>query len=132
MARHTVNGLSIEELERMLQSRRSSVQKLQRQRSKIVRKLDALDDKIRQLGGSAGRGGRSGGGRARNDQSLLEVIESVLKGAGKPMKVGEIANAAQSKGYRSNSANFRGIVNQTLIKDKRFSAPSRGLYQLKK
>jgi len=132
MARHPVNGLSIDELERMLQSRRSLVQKLERQRSKVVRKLDALDDRIRQLGGSAGRSGRSGGGRARNDQSLLEVIESVLKSSGKPMKVGEIADAVQSKGYRSNSANFRGIVNQTLIKDKRFNAPSRGLYQLKK
>jgi hypothetical protein len=48
------------------------------------------------------------------------------------MKVGDIADAVQSKGYRSNSANFRGIVNQALIKDKRFGAASRGLYQLKK
>ena len=132
MARHTVNGLSIDELERMLQSRRSLVQKLERQRSKVVRKLDALDDRIRQLGGSAGRGGRSGGGRARNDQSLVEVIHSVLQKAGKPLRVSAIADAANSAGYRSSSANFRGIVNQMLIKDPRFTSQSRGFYQLKK
>ena len=123
-------GLSISDLERMLNERRSMVQKLERQRAKLTRKLDALDDRIRSLGGGSGRG--RGGGRARNDQSLIEVIEAVLKGSGKPMRVGDVADAVQSKGYRSNSANFRGIVNQTLIKDKRFSAASRGLYQLKK
>jgi hypothetical protein len=130
MARSIANGLSIDQLEQMLQSRRALAQKLERQRGKIARKLDAIDDQIRQLGG--GGRGRRGGGRARNSQSLIEVLETVLKGSGKPMNVGDIAEAVQSKGYRSNSANFRGIVNQTLIKDKRFSAASRGMYQLKK
>ena len=132
MARTAVNGLTIDQLEQMLNARRSQIQKLQRQRAKIARKLDAIDDRIRQLGGSAGRGGMGRGIRARNDQSLLEVIEFVLKNSGKPMKVGDIADAVQSRGYRSNSANFRGIVNQTLIKDKRFGSASRGVYQLKK
>jgi hypothetical protein len=51
---------------------------------------------------------------------------------GKPMRVGDITDAVHNAGYRSSSANFRGIVNQTLIKDKRFVAPERGLYQLRK
>jgi hypothetical protein len=131
MARSIANGLSIGELEQMLQSRRSQVQKLERQRSKIARKLDAIDDRIRSLGGGSGGRGRPVG-RARNSQSLVAMLETVLKGSGKPMNVGDIADAVQSKGYRSSSANFRGIVNQTLIKDKRFSAASRGMYQLKK
>jgi hypothetical protein len=39
----------------------------------------------------------------------------------------------QKSGYRSNSANFRSIVNQTLIKErKRFGQAGRGIYQLKK
>ena len=130
MPRFAAEGFSIGQLMQLLQSRQSQVRKLQRQRAKLAKKLDALDDRLRQLGGGGGRG--RGGGRARNDQSLIEVIESVLKSSGKAMKVGDIADAAQSKGYRSNSANFRGIVNQTLIKDKRFSAASRGMYQLKK
>src|SRR3712207_8218784 len=50
---------------------------------------------------------------------------------GKTMSVGEIVEAVERSGYRSNSANFRGIVNQTLIKDKRFQQAGRGQYQLK-
>jgi hypothetical protein len=56
----------------------------------------------------------------------------VLGKTGKPMNVGDIAAEVQRRGYKSNSANFRGIVNQTLIKEKQFSQASRGMYQLKK
>jgi hypothetical protein len=44
--------------------------------------------------------------------SLVATLESVLA-PGKPMSVGEIVEAVQKRGYQSNSANFRGIVNQT-------------------
>jgi hypothetical protein len=47
------------------------------------------------------------------------------------MKVGEIMDAVLATGYRSGSANFRGIINQTLIKDKRFGQVERGVYELK-
>ena len=49
--------------------------------------------------------------------SLVEAIETALRG-GKPMRVGDIVDAVQGAGYRSNSDNFRGIVNQTLIKER--------------
>jgi hypothetical protein len=136
MARPSTNGYSIAQLEQMLLGRRAEVQRLERQRDRVARKLDKIERRITALGGSVGRGrprGSGGGGRrARNEMSLNDAIEAVLKGSGKAMKVGDIADAVQSKGYRSNSANFRGIVNQALIKDKRFGAASRGLYQLKK
>jgi hypothetical protein len=126
---------TIAQLEQLLSGRRAQLNTLQKQRNRIARKLAAIDDRIRGLGGSAGggRGGRNGaGGRVRNEKSLMDTIESVLKSGGKAMKVAEIADAVQRQGYRSNSANFRGIVNQTLIKDKRFVSAGRGLYQLKK
>lgn len=134
MARPSTNGFSIAQLEQMLSGRRAEVQRLEKQRARLARKLDKIEQRIRGLGGSVGRGRPRGGGgtRARNELNLPDAIEGVLKGSGKPMKVGDIADAVQSKGYRSNSANFRGIVNQALIKDKRFGAASRGLYQLKK
>ena len=45
----------------------------------------------------------------------------------------DIVDGVLGSGYRSSSANFRGIVNQTLIKEKKkFTSPSRGMYQLKK
>jgi septal ring factor EnvC (AmiA/AmiB activator) len=112
-----------------MESRRTELSKLRKQRNDVQRKLDQVD---RQIDRIEGGGGRTSGGRARNAKSLTETLEGVLS-AGKPMKVGDIVDAVKATGYRSSSANFRGIVNQTLIKeDKRFVAPTRGLYQLKK
>lgn len=141
MARPATAAFNIAQLERILQERRSELNRLERQRADLQRKLDGLDRQIMKLNGSlrgrrGGGGGASGGGggggtRARNEVSLVEAIEGALRG-GKPMRVGEIVDAVQASGYRSNSANFRGIVNQTLIKErKRFTAADRGLYQLK-
>jgi hypothetical protein len=121
----------------MLNKCRTERQKLERERSKVARRLQQLDSRIGALGGNGrgGRGSAGGGGagsRVRNEKSLVEMLQGVLGKASKPMRVGDIADAVQSGGYRTNSANFRGIVNQTLIKDKRFASAGRGLYQMKK
>ena len=130
-------NLSIAQLEQVLRARRSQLQKLAKQRAKIARELARLDQRIGMLGGGAGGGGgrisgMGGGGRARNAKSLVEAIEDVMSKNAKPMGVGDIVNAVQKNGYRSSSANFRGIVNQTLIKEKQFTSAGRGVYQLKK
>lgn len=125
-------GMNIAALERLLEERRSEISKLLKKRGEVEKQLRALDRKIDKLEG--GVGGRRGGpgSRARNDQPLADVIESVMRQKGKPMKVAEIVEGAIASGYKSNSDNFSGIVNQNLIKDKRFENVSRGLYQLKK
>lgn len=132
----TTSYFNIAQLERILSNRRSELNRLERQRGELQRKLAGIDRQIFKLGGSMrglGRRGAGGGGiRARNDVSLVEAIEAVLGKARKPMRVGDILDAVQAAGYRSNSDNFRGIVNQTLIKErKRFSPVERGVYQLK-
>ena len=139
MPRLGTGAYSIAQLEQMLNKCKNERQKLERERNKVARRLQQLDSRIHALGGNgSGRGGRGGAGgggagsRVRNEKSLTEMLEGVLGKSGKPMKVGDIADAVQSGGYRTNSANFRGIVNQTLIKDKRFSSAARGMYQLKK
>ena len=124
-------NLSIPQLEQILQKRRSERQQLEKERSRLQRRLGELEAKIRALGGGGSRG-RIGTGRVRNEKSLNEMIVAVLSRTGKPMGVGDIEQAVRSAGYRSNSDSFRSIVNQALIKDKRFGAASRGMYQLKK
>lgn len=124
------SNLSITQLENILRSRKSEQQKLERKRAKLAKQLAKLDADIAALGGG---GGRIGGGRVRNDLSLPDAMAAVLSKAGKALPVGEIVDGVQKNGYRSNSANFRAIVNQTLIKERRrFSAAERGVYQLKK
>jgi hypothetical protein len=123
------NGYSIVQLEKMLNQRRSRIGSLERKRSRFQRQLDALDAQIAALGGSA----RAGGLRPRNKITLNETIVAVLKKNVGPMKVADIARNALGSGYSSSSSNFRVIVNQALIKDKRFAkAGVRGTYLLKK
>jgi hypothetical protein len=114
-----------------LQSRRSKLVKFERQRSTLERRLTVLNAKIASLGGEvAGRGRK--GGRVHNARSLPETITHVLTTHGKPIKVSELVKAVLAGGYKTHSANFRGIVNQALIKDKRFVATERGIYTIKK
>jgi septal ring factor EnvC (AmiA/AmiB activator) len=130
-------NFNIAQLERILDERRTEVTRLERQRSELARKLEGLDRQIGKLnGGLRGMRGRlrgaGGGVRARNERSLVETLESVMRSNGKPMRVGDIVEAVSATGYRSNSANFRGIINQTLIKErKRFGQADRGVYELK-
>ena len=127
-------NLTSAQLQRVLSEKQSELNKLHRQRADLEKRLNLIDRQIARVGGGAsnGRGGRGGGGRARNEHSLLDTIESVLSKTGKPMKVGDIMDGVLATGYRSGSANFRGIINQTLIKDKRFGQVQRGVYGLKK
>jgi hypothetical protein len=131
-------GYTISQLENMLQARRSQLGELFRERAKALKVLGGIDDRIRRLGGNLkGSGGGSinvnAGGRARNPKSLVATMEHVLEKSGKPMSVSEILDAILSTGYRSNANNFRAIVNQTLIKErKRFANTGRAMYAIKK
>jgi hypothetical protein len=116
-------ALSIVELERLLNEQKSAMNKLMKRRAIVQRKLDGIDREIGKLGGS--------GVAKRNTISLPAAMETALKKKS-TMKVGDIVDAVLASGYHSKSANFRGIVNQTLIKDKRFISTGRGVYQLKK
>ena len=125
----TLEGMSTAEIERVLQARRREAGKLRKKRTKLRQQLDALDRRIAMLDGSRAGGGT---GRVRNEHSLVETMRMILGKSGKPMRVGEILQGVVRSGYRTTSDNFRGIVNQTLIKEKQFASAGRGLYQLKK
>ncbi|CAA9404559.1 MAG: hypothetical protein AVDCRST_MAG64-1914 [uncultured Phycisphaerae bacterium] len=136
-------NLNIVELQRILNERKRQLDKLMRRREKLQKQVDAIDAEIGKVagdgiggGGGTGGNGRSGGGagsRARNDRPLPDYIEEVMGKNGKPMRVGEIVDAVKSAGYKSNSASFKNIVNQMLIKErKRFQQVDRGIYGLAK
>lgn len=128
-----VSNLSLADLEHMIHSRQKELRKLEKQRAKWQKKVDDVDRKIAALGGAAGRGGRGGGAglRARNEINLPDAIVHVLSKSRGAVAVGDIMEGVLATGYKSNSANFRGIVNQALIKDKRFKSAGRGLYEMK-
>jgi hypothetical protein len=73
---------------------------------------------------------RKTGRRPRNTGSLVESLKKLLKG--RTMTVTEMADAVQKAGYKTSSPNFRTIVNQTLINNKKdFKRVARGQYTAK-
>ena len=123
------DAFSIAQLQAMIADRKSKIGGLKKQRGALQKQLAKVEKALALVTGQAGA---KAGGRGANSKPLPDVIEDVLKANGKPMKVGDITAAVEKSGYISGSANFRGIVNQALIKDKRFHAPERGFYALKK
>ena len=67
--------------------------------------------------------------RPKNDQNLSDALVGVL--SGQVMGVSEVADAVQKAGYKTSSDNFRVIVNQTLLRDKRIKKVARGQYTAK-
>ncbi len=121
-------SLSLSQLEHLLQKRRQQIAALDKERASIQRQLDSVDAKLRRLGGPGGGGGA--GSRARNTKGLVHTLSDVMIAAGKPLGVGEILELVSDAGYHSTSANFRGIINQTLIKERsRFRNTDRGVYE---
>jgi septal ring factor EnvC (AmiA/AmiB activator) len=130
MARPAMAGLTISRLESMLNQQRTKKKDLLKERTRLQSQLEKLD---RQIAALDGAGGVSSSGRARNTLSLVATLESVLEKQPKGMSVSAILEAVQAAGYKSSSPNFRGIINQTLIKErKKFNAISRGVYAIKK
>lgn len=134
MARPKLAGMTISRLESMLNQQRSKKKELLRERSKLQTQMDKLDRQIAGLdGGSSGSFGGGGGVRTRNEKSLVETLTEVLEKNPKGLGIADIVSGVQAAGYKSSSPNFRGIVNQTLIKErKKFAAVSRGIYSVKK
>jgi hypothetical protein len=135
MARPSVlDTLTISDLEDLLRVRKGALPRLRKERKRLEKELAIVERQLSKLGGRGRRGrppGSGGGKRPRNKKSLVEVIHDVLTKAGEAMRVGDIHDAVKAAGYKSSSDNFRGIVNQTLIKDKQFASAGRGLYKLK-
>lgn len=126
-ATKSLAGLSVTELQAELRRRQRGAAKLERRREKLMAELAEVNAEIAQLGGVAS--GVTPSGRARNAMTLPDALAQVLSGV--EMSVTEAADAVRASGYQSSAANFRTMVNQALLKDKRFTKVSRGRYTAK-
>jgi hypothetical protein len=124
MAKSDLTDMSITQLQSEIKRREKFTRSLQRRREKLLQQLAEVEAEIATHGALSG-GGR-GGRRPRNESNLPEALVGVL--SGKTMSVTEAAEAVQKAGYITTSPNFRTIVNQALIRDKRFKRVGRGQY----
>jgi len=139
---------TISELQKELAAKQSQVKQLQSSRSVLETQLAVIDRQIAALMG-AGRAARATkkkkaakkkvskrkvakkkAKRAQNKQSLADVLLQVLKGKN-GVKVADATKLVLAEGYKSASKQFQTIVNQTLLRDKRFRKAGRGVYKLK-
>jgi hypothetical protein len=118
----------VAEINRELARRQRAVAALERRRSKLLKRVAEIDAEIIANGGAAGKWSMGGRKRPKNTVQLLDALKDVLKG--KTMSVTDAAEAVQRAGYQTSSANFRTIVNQTLINNikKHFKRTGRGMY----
>ncbi len=130
-----LNSVATSALEAELRRRQRGLDSLIAKRDKLAAQVADLDSQIRELGGSVagavgrprGSGRRGGGPRARNSMTLVDAMQKALRN--KTLSVTEIAEVVQEQGYKTTSPNFRTIVNQALINNKKtFKKVSRGKY----
>lgn len=136
----SLSGMTTTALAAELARRQRRLPALKRQHAALLEKLEALESEMAEIDGgvvagstrgrrkSAGR--PSGGGkRHRNSMNLEDALVKTLKG--KTMSVTEVTEAVQNSGYKTTAANFRTIVNATLLKSSKIKKVSRGQYTAK-
>ena len=117
--------MSIRDLHAEVRRRERAAGGLLKRKARLLARLSEVEEQIRRDGIAAGASGA--GSRPRNEMNLVESLAKVLKG--KTLSVTKAAEAVQAAGYRTVAANFRTIVNQALIKNKKvFKKIERGQY----
>lgn len=117
--------MSTAELQAELSRRERNVRKLERRREKLMGELAEIEKELASEGALSSSGGIRR--RPRNEMNLVDSLAVVLKG--KEMSVTDVTQAVQQAGYMTTAANFRTIVNQALIREKKkFKKVSRGMY----
>jgi IS30 family transposase len=107
----TPPDLTVADLERILNSRRSTLKELIKRRAKIQKELDKVDAEIHTLTGTTvKRRGR----RTRNKHSLREMVLELLKKSKKGYSLAELSRMILDSGYKTASTNFRNVLYQCL------------------
>ncbi|KKK92121.1 hypothetical protein LCGC14_2706110, partial [marine sediment metagenome] len=113
---------TISQLQKELAARQAQVRKLQSRRASLAKRLDALERQIAVVTGTGRavkatkkkKAGRRTTAkkvkRAKNKQSLANVLAQVLKGK-KGVKIPEAVKLVLGAGYTSTSKQFQAIVN---------------------
>lgn len=117
-----------------LARRQRRIQTLQRRHQRLVTEAEKLRLEIEALGGSIGAAAGAlrpiaEPPRRRNPLGLIDALKAAFSGG--VLSAGDAAKKVLEAGYRSNSSNFRQIVNQALAKGDHFERVERGLYRVK-
>ncbi len=136
-SRNRLHGVPLSQLEAEIKRRERRLETLHRQRRRLLEQLETLEVEIADqaaatvtVATSSPSHGRDRK-RPKNTVILVDALRRVLNN--RTLSVSEAAGAVRRAGYRTSSENFRTIVNQTLIGNRKtFRKVSRGKYTVRK
>lgn len=110
------NDLTVVQLERMLEKKRSKLEGLLKRRERLQKQLSSVEGRIGAIGGSRSEGGRGRKPRKRpkNDRPLIAVVVDVLSQHKKGLTLKELAAKVLDTGYKTYSDKFENTVYQCL------------------
>ena len=109
--------VTVAQLEKALESKRSKLHELTAKREKLQRMLAKTESQIASLAGRAaveGTGVRRRRRRAKNAKSLRAYVLEILGRSKKGLTIAELDDRVQATGYKSKSRNFRNVLYQCL------------------
>lgn len=113
----TLKDCSVSELERILETRKSELAKLLKNREKLLKDLQRVEKRIKTLEGRKTTGAkrkRKSQKRARNAKSLRKVVTEILSRNKKGVALDALSKKVLATGYKSNSSNFKNVLYQCL------------------
>lgn len=110
------NNLTVVQLERLLDRKRSKLDRLVKRQEQLQKSLASVDQKIAAIGGKISSVGSRRGVRRRpkNDRPLIEVVVDVLGAHPKGLTLKELAAAVLATGYKTFSDRFENVLYQAL------------------
>jgi benzoyl-CoA reductase/2-hydroxyglutaryl-CoA dehydratase subunit BcrC/BadD/HgdB len=126
-------SLSLADLERQIDDRRSQVETLLRKRDQLAQEVERLDAEIQESLTTGGARRRAGRKRVKNEAPLRTVVLEVLRKNKKGLSLKDLAQRVKDTGYKSHSRTFSNVVYQCL-----YTTPeivyddATGLYRIKR
>ncbi len=106
-------GISVAELERILDERKSQLIELAKRRDQIQKELNKLDQEIHGIIGVGPKSLRQRK-RLKNAKPLRGVVLDILGKSKKGFTLADIEVKVSESGYKSASKNFKNVVYQCL------------------
>ena len=131
------NDMTVSQLERLLEQKRSTLSGLQKRRDRLQHELAGVEKRIASVGGSGAKGGegrrRKVQKRPRNEKTLLEVVLEVLGANKKGLTLNDLSDKVLETGYKTGSVKFSNTVYQCLYNntDKIVVDPATRMFRLK-
>ena len=109
----SAGGLSVAELERILEDRKVKAVELSKRREELQKEIDEIDRQILELMGD-NRVVRRRRKRQKNEKSLRSHVKERLAKSRKGYSMSDLTTKIMESGYKSSSRNFRNVLYQCL------------------